>query len=193
MMKLRVVLIDEDRGRIALLKQALDDAGYEVVATLKTGVELLTQLEKTPADIIIIDLDSPDRDTLEYVNSLNREQPKPVIMFAEDDDSDMIHAAIKAGVSAYVVDGLSEKRVKSVLEVAIARFREYQAMRKELEDTKSKLAERKSIEKAKGILMQHKGLDEDSAYRALRKMAMDRNIRLAEVAEDIIAVAKLLI
>ncbi|EIJ42281.1 response regulator with putative antiterminator output domain [Beggiatoa alba B18LD] len=193
MMKLRVVLIDEDRGRIALLKQALDDAGYEVVATLETGVELLAQLEKTPADMIIIDLESPDRDTLEYVSSLNREQPKPVVMFAEDGNSDMIHAAIKAGVSAYVVDGLSEKRVKSVLEVAIARFREYQAMRKELEDTKSKLAERKSIEKAKGILMQHKGLDEDSAYRALRKMAMDRNIRLAEVAEDIIAVSKLLI
>ena len=191
-MKLRVMLIDENRGRAALLQQALCDADYEVVAIINTRDNLFEQVQNTPVDVIIIDMESPDRDTLEYLSSIHRTQPKPVIMFADDDDTNLIRAAVKAGVSAYVVDDLSRYRVKPIIEVAIAQFREYQAMRQELEETKTKLAERKVIERAKGILMRQKGMDEETAYRALRKMAMNRNMRLAEVAEDVIAVAQLL-
>jgi response regulator NasT len=192
-MKSKVILIDENYGRAALLQQALLDAGYEVVAVIHDGDNLLAQLEQTPADIIIIDLESPDRDTLEYLTSIHQNHPKPVVMFAENDDSDMISAAIKAGVSAYIVDGFNTARVKPILEVAIARFREYHAMRCELDAVKSKLAERKLVERAKGILMSHRGMDEATAYHSLRKMAMDKNLRLAEVAEQVISISELLL
>jgi response regulator NasT len=192
-MKSKVILIDENHGRAALLQQALLDAGYEVVAVIHDGDNLLSQLEQTPADIIIIDLESPDRDTLEYLTSIHQNHPKPVVMFAENDDSDMISAAIKAGVSAYIVDGFNTARVKPILEVAIARFREYHAMRCELDAVKNKLAERKLVERAKGILMSHRSMDEATAYHALRKMAMDKNLRLAEVAEQVISISELLL
>jgi two-component system, response regulator / RNA-binding antiterminator len=191
-MKLRVMLIDDNRGRAALLQQALRDAHYEVVAVLHDDADILKRVQETPVDVILIDLESPDRDTLEYLSTLNRENPKPIVMFAENDDNTIIQAAIKAGVSAYVVDGLSHQRLKPIMKVAIARFREYQAMRTELDKTRNQLAERKVIERAKGIVMKQKGMDEASAYNALRKMAMDRNLRLAEVAENVIAVTQLL-
>jgi response regulator NasT len=191
-MKLRVMLIDDNRGRAALLQQALRDANYEVVAVLHDDADIIKRVQETPVDVILIDLESPDRDILEYLSTLNRESPKPIVMFAENDDSTIIQAAIKAGVSAYVVDGLSYKRLKPIMKVAIARFREYQAMRAELDKTRNQLAERKVIERAKGILMKQKGMDEASAYHALRKMAMDRNLRLVEVAESVITVTQLL-
>lgn len=186
------MLIDDNRGRAALLQQALRDAHYEVVAVLHDEADILKRVQETPVDVILIDLASPDRDTLEYLSTLNRESPKPIVMFAENDDNTIIQAAIKAGVSAYVVDGLSHQRLKPIMKVAIARFREYQAMRAELDKTRNQLAERKVIERAKGIVMKQKGIDEASAYHALRKMAMDRNLRLAEVAESVIAVTQLL-
>lgn len=191
-MKLRVMLIDDNRGRAALLQQALRDANYEVVAALHDDADIIRRVQETPVDVILIDLESPDRDTLEYLSTLNRESPKPIVMFAESDDSTIIQAAIKAGVSAYVVDGLSHQRLQPIMKVAIARFREYQAMRAELDKTRNQLAERKVIERAKGILMQQKGMDEANAYHALRKMAMDRNLRLVEVAESVITVTQLL-
>jgi response regulator NasT len=192
-MKSKVILIDENHGRAALLQQALLDAGYHVAAVIHQSDNLLKQLEQTPADIIIIDLESPDRDTLEYLTSIHQNHPKPVVMFSADDNSQMITAAIKAGVSAYVVDGFNTARVKPILEVAIARFREYQAMRRELDAVKHKLAERKLVERAKGILMSHRKMDEATAYHTLRKMAMDKNLRLAEVAEQVINISELLL
>ncbi len=191
--KLRVLLIDRSSGRAAILEQALKDAGYVVAAKLTGVTNLYNEVERVEPDVIIIDLDSPDRDTLEQMREISRDRPKPVVMFAEDDDSDTIRQAVKAGVSAYVVDGLSAKRVKPLMEVAIARFREYQALREELLHAKVSLAERKVVEKAKGLLMQRRGMSEDEAYKALRKMAMDGNKRIAEVAENILAVADLLI
>ncbi|MFN2310213.1 MAG: ANTAR domain-containing response regulator, partial [Gammaproteobacteria bacterium] len=143
-------------------------------------------------DVIIIDLDSPDRDTLEQMRTISRVQPRPIVMFAEDDDSGTINQAIKAGVSAYVVDGLSSHRVRPVMEVAIARFREYQALREELARTKNSLEERKLIEQAKGLLMQHRQMNEAEAYQALRKLAMDQGKRLPEVARNVIAIMELL-
>ncbi len=190
---LRVLLIDRSPGRAAILEQALKDAGCVVAAKLTEVVDLYNEVERIEPDVIIIDLESPDRDTLEQMREISRDRPKPVVMFADDDDSDTIAQAIKAGVSAYVVDGLAGKRVKPLMEVAIARFREYQALRTELEQAKSSLAERKVVDKAKGLLMQRRGMSEDEAYKALRKMAMDSNKRIAEVAENILAIADLLI
>ena len=189
---MKVMLVDENRGRAALLKQALCDAGYQVVSTLSSGCDLFLEVQKEPVDVILIDMASPDRDTLEHLSVIHREQPKPVVMFADNDDSRIIQSAVKAGVSAYVVDGFSDKRLQSIMEVAIARFREYQAMREELAGVKSKLAERKIIEKAKGLLMRRKRMDEDAAYRTLRKLAMDKNKKIAEIAEQLVNAAELL-
>jgi two-component system, response regulator / RNA-binding antiterminator len=123
---------------------------------------------------------------------LNRDNPHPVVMFAAEGDTDAIERAVRAGVSAYVVDGLNPARVKTILDVAVARFREYQALRRELQETRTQLADRKQIDRAKGLLMKHRDMDEEQAYRAMRKMAMDRGQRLAEVANNIIAVLEML-
>jgi len=191
-MGLRVLLVDEDRARAALLEQALTDAGYSVIARIDNSEDLPGEVQHHQPDVIIIDLDSPDRDTLEQMHTISRDHPRPIVMFAENDDRDAIHKAIKAGVSAYIVDGLSSNRVKPVMEVAIARFREYQALRDELEQTKSSLEERKLLDRAKALLIKRQGMSEKEAHQALRKLAMDRGIKLVEAARNIIAVLDLL-
>lgn len=191
---LRVMLIDKNRGRGALLQQALQDAGYDVVTIVHSSPILFDKLQSLDdVDVILIDLDSPDRDTLENLGTLKETHPKPVVMLSEDNSQQMISAAIHAGVSAYVVDSLSQVRIQSILKVAIARFREYEAMRKALKKAETQLVERKSIERAKGILMQQKGMNEEQAYHCLRKMAMDKHIKIAEIAEHVISISKILI
>lgn len=189
---LRVLIIDANRGRSALLEQALTDAGYQVLTRLDTTHDLLQQVVQLQPDVLLIEVDSPDRDTLENLAYLDRNNPRPIVMFASDSDSDAIGAAVRAGVSAYVVDGLHAQRVRPIVEVALARFREFQALRRELEVTRGKLEERKLVEKAKGLLMRQRGYDEEQAYQALRKLAMDRNQRLVEVARNVIDVLELL-
>ncbi len=189
---LRVLLVDEDRPRAALLEQALSDAGYSVIARIDTSEDLPGEVHRHQPDVIIVDLDSPDRDTLEHMHTISRDQPRPIVMFAENDDSEAIHKAIKAGVSAYIVDGLNSKRVKPVMEVAITRFREYQALRDELERTKVSLEERKLVDRAKALLIKRQGMSEEEAYQALRKLAMDRGLKLVEAARNIISVLDLL-
>ncbi len=191
-MALRVVLVDSEPARSALLQRALEDSGHQVVGRLAPGEDLLAGFEATRPDIIIIDVDSPDRDTLECLRTLHGHAPRPVIMFAADGDTEVIERAIRCGVSAYVVDGLAPHRVKAVMEVAIARFREYQSLRNELEKTRSRLADRKDVDVAKGLLMTRKGLTEPEAYKALRKLAMDRNQTIGEVARNLVAVTQLL-
>jgi two-component system, response regulator / RNA-binding antiterminator len=189
---LRVMLIDSDAGRAAVMEQALKDQGHEVLMRVATDADILDHVGRLEPDIIIVDMDSPDRDTLESMRTISRERPRPIVMFADDGDSRMISEAVHAGVSAYVVDGLRPSRLKPIMDVAIARFREFQALRTELEDTRNRLEERKLVERAKGILMRGKGMSEEDAYRALRKMAMDRNQRIGEAARNLIAVAELL-
>lgn len=191
-MKLKVMVIDESAGRAALLQRALTDAGYEIIARVEHGMNLLERVEEVKPDVIIIDMEMPDRDTLEQLHTIHKDQPRPIVMFADNSESDVIEAAVKAGVSAYVVDGLNPERVKPIMDVAIARFREFQALREELEQTKSTLADRKVIDKAKGIIMKQRGTDEAEAYKSLRKMAMDSNKRISEIAKDVIAIAELL-
>ena len=189
--KLRVMLVDEDPGRSAVLERALQDNGYDVVARIGTDENVLERVRTIQPDVIIIDMQSPDRDTLESMHTINREQPKPIVMFAEKSDKITIADAVKAGVSAYVVDGLNANRLQPIMEVAIARFREFQALKNELAKTKSDLADRKVIDKAKGLIMAQRKCSEDEAYKALRKLAMDRNEKLIDVAKSVIEVAKL--
>jgi response regulator NasT len=191
-MTLRVLLVDEDAERAAILRAALQTAGYEVAAEARTAVELITRVRAVKPDVIIIDRDSPDRDTLEHVCMVTRDEPRPIVMFTQDKDRMRMREALKAGVSAYVVDGLSAERVQPIVDVALARFEQWQALRQERDQAQASLAERKVIERAKGILMKQGKCSEEEAYRLLRKAAMDRNQRLADVAEKVIAMAHLL-
>lgn len=188
---LRVMLVDDVPGRAAILERALQDGGYDVVARFGTDENLLQHVNQIQPDIIIIDMESPDRDILEHLRMISRDKPKPIVMFAEKSDSETIEQAVRAGVSAYVVDGLSDKRMKPIMDVAIARFREFQALKDELHRTKMDLADRKDIEKAKGIIMKQRKCSEPEAYSALRKIAMDSNKKLGDVARSIIDVADL--
>jgi response regulator NasT len=159
---------------------------------VSTATEMLEQVRLMKPDVIIIDRDSPDRDTLEHVCTITRDDPRPVVMFTQDKDQLRMRAALEAGVSAYVVDGLAAERIQPILEVAQVRFEQWQALRQERDQAQTNLAERKVIERAKGIVMKQRRCNEDEAYTLLRKMAMGRNQRLAQVAESVISMAELL-
>ncbi len=189
---LRVMVVDESTECAELLRQGLQAAGHIVVATLGGTINILAQVERHKPDVIVISMDSPDRDSLEHICVVSQNQPKPIVLFTQAQDSNTIEAAVRAGVTAYVVDGLESSRVQSILNVAVARFNQYQALQLELAQSKAEIGERKQIERAKGLLMKQRRWDEETAFRALRKMAMDRNIRLADAAEQVIAVTKLL-
>jgi response regulator NasT len=190
---LRVLLVDETFERAALLKHALQEAGYHIAAHVSASADLPGLVSELKPDVIILDTESPDRDTLEHLCIISRDQPRPIVMFTHDDDSDKIRAAIRAGVSAYVVNGLQSERLRPIMDVAMARFNEFQAMRNDLEKAETQLAGRKDLDKAKGILMKQRGWSEEEAYQAMRKMAMDKGIKLAELSRQIIAMADLLI
>lgn len=190
---LRVMIVDEKPERAALLEDALHNTGYEVVARLTANEDLQTRIVESQPDVIVIDVDSPDRDTLEHMCCIGHTSQRPVVMFTHDDDKEKIRIAMRAGVSAYIVNGLSNERIKPIIEVAIARFQEYQSLRDDLAKANNALAERKVIERAKGLIMQHRHCTEQEAYQALRKLAMTGNRRLAEVAENVLSAAHLLI
>ena len=185
-MGLKVIVVDDERNRAASVKDALTAEGFTVVAVLGSGAGLTAKVAELAADVIICDIDSPDRDILEDMRRVSVEQGRPVVMFAQDGKPETIKAAVEAGVSAYVVDGLKPDRVRPIIDVAIARFAQFQDLRSQLDKAKSTLAERKQIEKAKGILMKRRQLDEPEAYALLRRMAMDQKARLIDVANKII-------
>jgi response regulator NasT len=192
MKKIEVMLIDAHSGRSAILEQALSDAGYRITVRTAGTDRLLQQVREARPDVILIDIDLPDRDTLEQLREIGQDQPRPIVMFAERSDPETTAAALRAGVSAYVVDDLNPRRLQPIMDVAIARFREYQALRRELAETRSRLAERKVVEKAKGLLMAQRNLNEEEAYQTLRKLAMDRNQRIGEVARTVVSLLELL-
>jgi response regulator NasT len=189
---LRVLIVDETPERAALIETRLIEAGCEVLGRLIGRADLRETIEALQPDVIIVDMECPDRDTLEDMSRMTQEQPRPTVMFVDRSDSESIRAAVQAGVSAYVVDGLTADRVRPILEVAIARFSEFQRLRRELETAKSTLEERKLVERAKGILMRSRGLSEDAAFRMLRKVAMDRRVPLVVVAREVVGAAELL-
>jgi response regulator NasT len=189
---LRVVVMDDDPDRARSVKEALEADGVEVVAILGNGLALLSRIAALAPDLLIADIDNPDRDMLEGLRRVGQESDRPVVMFAQDGRAETIRAAVEAGVAAYVVDGLQPERVRPVIDVAIARFAQIRALRAELNKAKTSLAERKLVDKAKGILMKSRQCGEEQAYSAMRKMAMDRKLRLIDIANKIIAAADLL-
>lgn len=190
---LNVLVIDESRSRAGDICAGLALAGYRVAAILADAANLSAEVEKLRPDVILIDTDSPTRDTLENLAVVNRALPRPVVIFTKEEGSVAIRDAVRAGVSAYVVDGLEPKRLKPILEVARARFEDTLALRREVEALSQKLSDRKLIEKAKGVLMKARGLDEEAAYGAMRKLAMARGQSLVKVARDINDMATLLL
>lgn len=188
-----ILVIDESQHRAVEICTGLIKAGHQVAAVLPSALELSARIEEIKPDIILIETESPSRDTLEHLAVMNEAMPRPVVMFSQDGDSDTIRSAIQAGVAAYVVDGFEIDRLKPVVDVAIARFEEYQALKQELANASRKLSERKIIEKAKGILMKSRGLDEDAAYVSLRKLAMEKSQPLGTVAANLVDMAKLLL
>ena len=189
---LSVLVIDESETRAGEICAGLALAGYQVAAMLPTALDLADKVERLRPDAILIQTDAPSRDTLEHLAVMNASFPRPVVMFSSESDGDTIRKAIKAGVSSYVVDGLSAKRLQPILEVAIARFEEFQSIKKERDDATRKLADRKVIDRAKGVLMKARGMDEEQAYSALRKLAMDRKQPLVKVAAQVIEMSELL-
>lgn len=185
-MPLRILVVDRHVDRARQLTDALEQAGYLVTCIVRDDVDLYREVQRIALDVIIVSMDSPCRDTLECIQSISADQPRPIVMFSNTSDEGTIHAAIRAGVSAYVVDGLQPHRLKPIMDVAIARFREHQSLQEELRQARTTLAKRKTIDRAKGILMKQRGLSEQEAYTALRKMAMSRNKKLVDIAESVI-------
>ncbi len=187
------MVVDDDHERAATLNAGLAAAGYSEIAHVResTGT-LLAEIERFGPDLIIIDTESPDRDTLENLFTLSGSRPRPIVMFSGDRDGETIRAAVRAGVSAYVVDGLAAASIKPVIDAAIATFEQLQTVRGELAAAQIRLDERKLIERAKGLIMERKRVSEDDAFRLLRKMAMDRNVRLGKIAEEVIRLSGLI-
>ena len=189
---LRVLLIDDGVHRGTLLRDELTRQGCEVVGVLDSATLVHDCVLRLAPDVVIVDSESPTRDTLEHLALLSARHPRPVIVFAEDDADDPMRAALKAGVSAYVVAGLLPERLAGVLKVAVARYDQEAALRAQLDDAHAQLAQRKVIERAKGLLMKSAGLDEAAAYERLRRHAMDRGLKLHEVAAQLLAASDLM-
>ena len=189
---LRVLLVDEDPERARQVEEGLMNSAV-VHTTIHThGRVLLDLISKISPDVIIMDCNSPDRDTIESLRLVAQSNPKPIVMFVEEEGSDRMQDAIDAGVSAYVIDGLKSKRVRPLIDTAIARFRHMDSLRSELKKTKEDLAARKTIERAKGLLMQHHGMTEDEAFSSMRTMSQQQGKPLKDVAESVITIIGLL-
>lgn len=189
---LSVLVIDENQIRTSVIKAGLLDAGYSHVTVVHDIQGVARKIDELSPDVIVIDLENPNRDMLEAMFSLSRSVKRPIAMFVDHSDQWSIEAAVDAGVSAYIVDGLRQERVKPIMDMAISRFRAYSKMETELAKVQNELAERKSVNRAKEILIKSKGIDEEQAYALLRKTAMNKSLKIHEVAESIIMTASLL-
>ncbi|MBC3907189.1 ANTAR domain-containing response regulator [Undibacterium umbellatum] len=179
-------------ARSRALRIGLLQAGYNIIAVIPGDMYMSERIAQLQPDMIIIDAESDSRDVLEHMVMLTRDAPRPIVLFTEDGSQTNMAAAMEAGVSAYVVAGLQSERIKPVLDVAMARFNADQKLRSELSDTKAKLQERKTIERAKGLLMERHHLSENEAYQKMRKQAMEKNLKLVDLAQRMLDVADLL-
>lgn len=180
---MRIAIVDDSGMRASILRDALLEAGYDDIEVVAPHGAFVARLERMAPDIVLMDLGDPSRDALEEMLSVSRALERPIAMFVDRSDEAMIGAAIDAGVSAYVVDGLRKDRVKPILELAIRRFNAFAALRAERDEARNALADRRRIDQAKAILMETRGLSEADAYALLRSTAMNTGRKLAEVAD----------
>ncbi len=186
------MIVDDTGARASVLEEGLRDAGYDDIHLVPPHGAFVARIERLVPDVVLMDLGSPSRDSLEEMLIVSRALARPIAMFVDQSDEAMIGAAIDAGISAYVVDGLRKDRVKPVLDLAIRRFNAFARMQSELQEAKLALAERKTIDRAKAILMETRGLTEPDAYALLRSTAMNQGRRIAEVADALITASSLL-
>jgi len=189
---LKIVIVDESPIRAAILEDGLREAGLVQVIRIEDRTNLLARIYAIDPDVILIDLENPSRDVLEQMFQVSRVVKRPVAMFVDQSDTASIQAAIDAGVSAYIVDGLKKERIKHILDMSIMRFNSFSRLEGELEQTKSALEDRKVIDRAKGILMKVKNLTEEEAYALMRKTAMNEKKKIGEIAQSIITAAEML-
>jgi len=189
---LKIAVIEKDRERALTIIEGLNETGAHDISVFGDVSGLKDKLKALNPDVVLIDLANPDRDVLEELTIASCPTERPVAMFVDQTDDASMKAAIDAGVSAYVVDGLATRRLKPILDAAIARFQAFERMRRELSATKEALAERKTLDRAKGLLMQAKGISEDEAYALLRKTAMDQGRKVVDVATALVTASDLL-
>jgi response regulator NasT len=188
----KIVIVDESPIRAAILEEGLREAGYVDVQHIREMHNLLARIYALDPDVIVIDLENPSRDVLEQMFQVSRAVRRPVAMFVDQSDAESARASVEAGVSSYIVDGLKKERIKPILDLCISRFNAFSKLQDELERTKSALEERKIIDRAKGIVMKLKGLNEEEAYVLLRSTAMREKKKIGEIAQSIITAAELL-
>lgn len=189
---MRIAIVDESPARAAVIEEGLREAGMRDVTVFVERKGIAARLEAMSPDVVLINLANPHRDELEELFTLSRAMARPVAMFVDQSDSSAMEAAIDAGVSAYVVDGMKKERIKPVLELAVRRFRAFSRLRAELDEARTALAERDVVDQAKRLLMKRRGFDEPAAYAALRKAAMDGGRRIAEVADALVTADRLM-
>lgn len=189
---MRVLLFDDSDDQISELREALELAGHEVLAVESSARHLADRVESLRPDIVLLAAESPTRDTMEQVCVVTERTPRPIVLVTPDASPELMKKAMTAGISAYVVQGLPVEQIATLFNLAVARFEEDQRLRAAVRDAQTQLADRKAIERAKGMLMKRKACDEAQAYALLRRMAMDRNLKLREVADQVIAVGTLL-
>jgi response regulator NasT len=188
---LKIVIVDENPVRAAILADGLREAGHVNVQHIDDRTGLLARIYAIDPDVILIDLENPSRDVLEQMFQVSRAVKRPIAMFVDQSDTASIQASVDAGVSAYIVGNLEKQRIKTILDLCVSRFNAFSRLQDELERTRSALEERKAIDRAKGILMKAKGLTEEQAYALLRKTAMNENKKIADVAQSVIMAAEL--
>ena len=189
---LKILLVDESPVRSAIIEEGLRQGGLSNIVRLATTDMLLSRIHAIDPDVILIDLANPRRDELEQMFQVSRLVRRPVTMFVDESDSDQTRAAIEAGVSAYIVNGLHGDRVKHIVDMCVTRFHAFTRLQEELDEARTALADRKVLDRAKAILMQSRGLDEETAYGLIRKTAMNQHKRIAEVARAVITAAEVL-
>lgn len=189
---LNVLVIDENRIRASVIEEGLRDAGYDSVTIIADMTGLVRRITEINPDVIVIDLENPNRDVLESMFQISRAVKRPIAMFVDKSDEASIEAAVDAGVSAYIVDGLKQERVRPILKMAISRFNAFSRLSRELEEARGELENRKLIDRAKGLVMRARGLSEKEAYALLRRTAMEQNRKIVEIAQSLITATSLL-
>ncbi|WP_158769716.1 ANTAR domain-containing response regulator [Paraglaciecola sp. L1A13] len=188
--QLNILLIDENVQRAESIVTALDKTRYKVSHLASSQIGLLKQVDNIQPDIIVIDIESPNRDMLESLHTISHHNPKPVVMFSSQQDTETINLSVQSGVSAYVVGDIDPERVKPILDAAVARFKEFHKLKDELNDTKHELASRKNIDLAKRLLMKTNKMSEEQAFHSMRKTAMDTGQKLENVAKTIVSMLR---